>query len=160
MHKIHPPPGQHTGIRGLLPITLLFTLFTVSICFTACSGKEQAARKAKADSTQTQLLHLETDRLSDQDEVKTYCAQMVRKLGQNAQTIADLKAEATDKRPQEIAGFNPRLQEVESRNMALQKMVKVYSYNGKKNWNTFKITFSENMVALDQALEELKNWWN
>ena len=79
------------------------------------------------------------------------------KIGSNEKRINDFKAEMKKTSAKFKAKYANKVLTLEQKNIELKKMINNYQYEGKDNWDNFKLKFNSNMDSVGIALNDIFN---
>jgi hypothetical protein len=135
------------------------TLITLSLAITcafitSCNSPEQKVEAAEI-KVEEATQDLEEAKYDYVTEYNSFKAESDLQITANEQLIADLKAYSANKKKEEKAALEQKIQVLEEKNKTMKEKVKEYKEDGKEKWQSFKREFKHDMDELGQALKDL-----
>lgn len=96
-----------------------------------------------------------TTTVKQDDEVKTFKEEQLKKIKENEDRIAELKRKRDSTKGKVDDAYDKRIEKLEASNAELKKRVITYNETDKSKWEEFKREFSHDMDELGQALKDM-----
>jgi exonuclease VII large subunit len=134
----------------ILTVILLITGSILTGCESNRGSKENAKEEVqKADQA------LKDSQAQFDNEWQQFKNEAESKIENNEKRINDFKAEMKKSSEKFKAKYANKVLTLEQKNIELKKMINSYRYEGKDNWDNFKLGFSSNMDSVGNELNDI-----
>lgn len=139
-------------LRILNHRTLIMSMaFGVVMFMASCGSPSRNAKVADEEVTQAEQ-DLRTAQMNYAEEVELFRAEVNKKIAQNKKEIAVINAKIEEGGDEAKAKYKTQIEELEDQNEALNKRMRTYKSDARKDWEAFKTEFNKDMDNLWEAL--------
>lgn len=139
-------------LRILNHRTLIMSMaFGVVMFMASCGSPSHNAKAAEEEVTKAEQ-DLKTAQMNYAEEVELFRAEVNKKIAQNKKEIADINVKIAASGDDAKAKYKTQIAELEEKNEALNKRMRAYKSDSRKDWEAFKSEFNKDMDNLWEAL--------
>ena len=135
---------------------LTVILLIAGSILTGCEGNRGSKENAK-EEVQKADQALKDSQAQFDNEWQQFKNDAESKIGDNEKRINDFKAEMKKTGEKFKSKYANKVLTLEQKNIELKKMINSYRYEGKDNWDNFKLEFNSNMDSVGNALNDIFN---
>ncbi len=132
---------------------LTFILLIAGSLLAGCENNREDAKEKVQQADQA----LKDAQAQFDNEWQQFKNDAESKIDNNEKRINDFKAEMKKTSAKFKAKYANKILTLEQKNIELKKMISNYQYEGKDNWDKFKLEFNSNMDSVGIALNDIFN---
>lgn len=130
---------------------IMSMVFGVVMLLASCGSPSHNTKAADEEVTRAEQ-GLKTAQMNYAEEVELFRAEVNKKIAKNKKEIADINVKIAASGDDAKAKYKTQIAELEEKNEALNKRMRAYKSDARKDWEAFKSEFNKDMDNLWEAL--------